>query len=741
MAANTRIELCASLLAAIIEHNKEILVELQFNNAVERYRKEHPVLEKLTINDDLSIDASQMPDDERSIAGIRVLVGAAGSIMEIFIGSEEAERNISAPLDKFNSEHAADIQKFDLGKAFPNLLAVSEGVTEEGVSESLKFGIEKIDKAIRYELSNDHALLLRGKQGIERDLIIAFFVKEGLESGGSVIFATGKEPPDAIKRRLMLLGVDVPKYVEPGYLIFIDWYSKLVERVHGVEVTGNVVRCSSGLTNVSVAFDSAFSLCQTQQVRVVVDFVSDAIINVDFDTALDFMGALRAKLRTRRFCGLFTLNGSVHSKQELGAFQEHFDCVLDISQHVEQGAIQNCISLVSFPGVFDKLRCRVNVDKRGAWCGDDESEREANGISFSDIDFERTQVGGPGMEIMTGGGVPRGSSLLFMIPSQLFPIDVVLQHSSDSLAAGNSLVVILSSSPPAELIARLTERGFQTTNLINTGMLRIVDWNSQKNKRVMGVEDMGGVLSASKDIMHLGVALNTALNQINSEVKGVAVIDMLSYSLREYDLRTIHHFSQTIRAQFRKAGITSIVLLDKGAQDSRVVAALAEIFDGTIDISEHEGELILGITSMKDSFCMRDFKPLTRLRKGLTIDIAGSVKTLSDEAGPEPRATAEADGELDKVMVVMEEIDKKRLEVGTREMELKRGLDGLQERILAFEKEYDRSKEHRDELKHVLKLLDDLLEHLPESHIEDFANSEHFKKYEKILDLYLGDEE
>ena len=101
MGESNRITVCASLLSTIINSNKELLVELQFTNAIGRYRKEHPVLDRLVISDELVIDATQLPDSEAAVIGIKALIKAAKGIMEIFLGNKEAEEAIMEPAKKF----------------------------------------------------------------------------------------------------------------------------------------------------------------------------------------------------------------------------------------------------------------------------------------------------------------------------------------------------------------------------------------------------------------------------------------------------------------------------------------------------------------------------------------------------------------------------------------------------------------------------------------------------------------
>ena len=80
---------------------------------------------------------------------------------------------------------------------------------------------------------------------------------------------------------------------------------------------------------------------------------------------------------------------------------------------------------------------------------------------------------------------------------------------------------------------------------------------------------------------------------------------------------------------------------------------------------------------------------------------------------------------------------------GGLEKALKEKIGSLEEELVRIQDDRELMKERLDqaeeveaEIKRILKVLDDLLENLPEEIIEKFAKSEDFKLYEKILDRY-----
>ena len=82
----------------------------------------------------------------------------------------------------------------------------------------------------------------------------------------------------------------------------------------------------------------------------------------------------------------------------------------------------------------------------------------------------------------------------------------------------------------------------------------------------------------------------------------------------------------------------------------------------------------------------------------------------------------------------------KAREMENMENEFKNRLEMLQFKISHMEEERKTMSSNREELARTLKMLDDLLEELPENTIEEFARSDKFKLYNKVMDEYLDDD-
>ena len=131
----------------------------------------------------------------------------------------------------------------------------------------------------------------------------------------------------------------------------------------------------------------------------------------------------------------------------------------------------------------------------------------------------------------------------------------------------------------------------------------------------------------------------------------------------------------------------------------------------------------------------------------MSIDITGKVKRVEDLAAASMGGTVSDDvvksinAELNTVHKDREHLEKKALELKKKEKEFKDRIEMLQFKISQLEDDKMMREQGADELTKCLTMLDDMLEDLPDKTIEEFAKSDKFKLYNKVLDKYLGDED
>jgi hypothetical protein len=313
------------------------------------------------------------------------------------------------------------------------------------------------------------------------------------------------------------------------------------------------------------------------------------------------------------------------------------------------------------------------------------------------------------------------------------------------------LVLALSTVTPDEVTQWLTEQGHQPASLIAKGALEIVDWQAQKDSRILGVEEVEGVLRASKDITNLGVAIDLALRKIITTESSVAVIETHSPAFRTFDLRTVYPFAQTMNARFDRKGFTTFVVMDRGAHDNRINAGIEELFDGVLDVMDAGDRLELAVLNLSNGHFIPEYRELQRLRSGFSVDVSRREETvkaaplIEDINGRIERLNTELNQALEeKAQLVKrtEEFMEREVQWQRKHDELRGHLSSLEGKLAEQQKALENAEEapldheHKREVSRILAVLDELLENLPEDMIDRFASSEEFKLYEKILDIY-----
>jgi KaiC/GvpD/RAD55 family RecA-like ATPase len=868
MAEKTKVSLCADLLRAVFEENKELLLELQLREALGRYDTVHAVLSELHIDHDLVVDAASMPDTEESLVAIAYLIHRVQSFMELFEGEKEAEKRISDAVTKFGEENQTEIQTSGLANALPqffyagdvaaipdldtatdlekvrqvfidvfsqhleedsegerrntllnslkdcaSLTSIADdaawfefadgaslsvvveqlsgvvdilGVTPEAVgkifveygripeelgiiqslfhgalSDFTTFGLRPIDALLRSGLGRDATLLFEGPTAVEKDILCYLFLKRGLEENGCVIIVSTHRSPDRIRNGLASLGVDIETGDAEGRLGIGDGHTRHRKQITGIEESGSVIQVSNDLTNLAVGIDIALKRAvNSPNKRLLLDMVSPTIMVEGFDRVNEFLNSVKAKLRNMRCTGLITLNPLTHLSEEINKIKDKFDGTLSLSRSLKDGRFRSEVHFSSFDaGPFDSSHILMDVNDHGILFSDiDKSFKEEERLAFDHGD-EKFSLGFPGIENLTAGGLPIGRSFLIWKSSKMAPGEIIKPLITEAIGGNRAVVLALSTVPPDEITEWLAEIDHSVSRLIERGTLEIVDWQAQKDTHILGVEEMEGIIKASKDITNLGVGIDLALRKVNTDVPSVAILEILSPAFRILDQRTVYPFAQAINARLDSRGFTTFVVMERDAHDSRINAGIEEIYDGVLDVMDAGDHLELAVLNLRDSHFQPEYRKLSRLRTGFSVDIAKReteterIPEISEEMNIRierlNRELKEALDEKSELEERTEDLKKREGDLQRKHDELRLHLVELENRIVEQQKEMvtstevrtEENKKHMKELARILTVMDDMLEHLPEDMIEKFANSDEYKLYEKILAMYLEDKE
>ena len=237
---------------------------------------------------------------------------------------------------------------------------------------------------------------------------------------------------------------------------------------------------------------------------------------------------------------------------------------------------------------------------------------------------ERARIGIKVIDSLIEGGIPRKMSVAVQGPSGNEKYDLALSFLKEGIRKGEAVVIALSSISPDEFKRGMHAVGIDPEDLEKKGLLRIIDWYSHKEKAIIDIEEDGGVLRCSIDLINVGIAFSRAIADLDESTKKRAVVEILSPALNEYDIQKVYGFAQSTKAKLEKMGFTSLFLVEKEMHDSVTLSTLLQPFDGVIDIERsREGDRIVrkvGALSMKDTRVDSNYVPLPVSDSGIGDD-------------------------------------------------------------------------------------------------------------------------
>jgi KaiC/GvpD/RAD55 family RecA-like ATPase len=663
---------------------------------------------------------------------------------------------------------------FDRPRAFeeavallrPRLVAYGDAVERLGVSETIlrgalarhvRFGIEPLDAALRGGIPKGSSFALQGPPGWEKSAVALRFAKEGLDGGGSVLLVSSGRGPDDIFAELEALGVDCAKHVKSMALVIVDYYSCRMRSVSGFDESPGVIACSEDVTNLGLALGSAIRrLKPTPVMRAVLDFTSYSAVMDDPETAYEFLAMAKAKLSKAGLTSLFVLTKEAHEERELRQLHSALDGVLEIEREVEDQVRRSMRVVSASAGLADLGQIGVSMGRAGLTFS---SGTSASMVMVQDRS-DRTVSGIPGLDTIFSAGFPDRSSILVYGHPEPLRDSLLVHFARGGFALGGPLLIITARKGAADIVAEYRTVGLDLEAPENRSRVAIVDWHSHTQRRVIGVERDGNRFVASNDLTNLGVAIDSALRHLGSSKGLRCVSDATSSALRSDEPGTVIKFALSLAGKLRQTGATSAFTMDKGAHDASAVAVVMEIFDCIMEVFPAEDERLLAPLSMR----------------GLLFD--GSVMRLSSDAGGPSihaldrgmtqgeglRKKAKREGQandVEKLKRELERVTAERMmlaqrieELAKREREVEKDREDFKSRLDEFNREISRRAKQREridaleknskireaeevELAKVLKKLDDILEHLPDDKVSEFARSEEYKLYERILDRVL----
>ncbi|MFW3146884.1 MAG: RAD55 family ATPase [Thermoplasmatota archaeon] len=198
----------------------------------------------------------------------------------------------------------------------------------------------------------------------------------------------------------------------------------------------------------------------------------------------------------------------------------------------------------------------------------------------------RISTGIGALDHRMGGGLPKGSSVLFLSPPGIERDIFISKMLTSGLSESSSVLMVLSKEPPRSIRMLLRSQGLNPEKLEEEGTLRIVDWFSWRGERIIGVEKEGYALKSSKILSNLGIAINKGLRELSFSSNKVALVHIIGPAMNIFEFTQVYNFIQRLRAKFKEEEMASLFLLESDIMDQERLGRIKEIFDGTIELKK-----------------------------------------------------------------------------------------------------------------------------------------------------------
>src|SRR3989475_739303 len=182
------------------------------------------------------------------------------------------------------------------------------------------------------------------------------------------------------------------------------------------------------------------------------------------------------------------------------------------------------------------------------------------------------------LEQMTGGPIPRGSSLLLLGDPGSGKTVLSYELLRDELEAGRPCALLSYDAFPEDVQARMGEFGWDIISHLRKGRLKIIDCYS-------GLAGQGeGALRDPSDLTELNIQVTSFITKAkNAPV--TLILDSLTPIFNGVEAKQAINFLQTVGAKVKKTGGLFILTASKGAIPDDSIAKIKSIADGVIELT------------------------------------------------------------------------------------------------------------------------------------------------------------
>lgn len=224
---------------------------------------------------------------------------------------------------------------------------------------------------------------------------------------------------------------------------------------------------------------------------------------------------------------------------------------------------------------------------------------------------ERVVTGIRGLDALLNGGLPKGSMTVVVGPPGSGKTSLGLQYLVAAITLGRPATCMLTFSPmtletmvesfgwPPEFLQKLVISYLYSTDSADVKSFRY-------SANIFQLTD-------------ISILLSSILENVNIQDNMRLVIDSLSdIMILHKDEAALATFLRTVKSKLQQRGVTSLVMIEEGMHDVKLMSMVEFICDGTIVLKQEGDERLLKVKRMLGTSPSAGWKPF-KILNGLEI--------------------------------------------------------------------------------------------------------------------------
>ncbi len=203
------------------------------------------------------------------------------------------------------------------------------------------------------------------------------------------------------------------------------------------------------------------------------------------------------------------------------------------------------------------------------------------------------------MDKFLGGGIKRGSNIIFIGPPMSGKEVILNQIMYHAAARNDNAVITVNTYEPGN---RILEWFNENELVLPESRIGIVDCITKMIGREANYDETIKIVNSPVDLTDIGVKISQFFEifSIRKNIRKIQLyINSLSTLLMYSNLKTVSRFLYVFTGRIKAAGGLGIYVLESGIHDVQAIATLNQLFDGVIEVkSENDKNFIriLGVS-------------------------------------------------------------------------------------------------------------------------------------------------